>query len=50
MTRIYSDDELYDIAFDWDVSAEADWLVERLGPQCASVLEPGYPWHEPVAP
>ena len=42
MTRIYSDEvELYDIAFDWDVSAEADWLVEKLGPECRSVLEPG---------
>jgi SAM-dependent methyltransferase len=40
--RIYSDDaELYDIAFGWDVSEEADWLVERLGPSCRSVLEPG---------
>jgi SAM-dependent methyltransferase len=42
VTRIYSDEaELYDIAFDWDVSAEVDWLVERLGPECVSVLEPG---------
>ncbi|MEX2210877.1 MAG: class I SAM-dependent methyltransferase [Gaiellaceae bacterium] len=42
MTRIYGDEaELYDIAFDWDVSAEADWLVERLGPACRHVLEPG---------
>jgi SAM-dependent methyltransferase len=42
MTRIYSDEaELYDIAFGWDVSDEADWLVERLGPGCRSVLEPG---------
>ncbi len=41
VTRLYSDDaELYDIAFDWDLSAEVDWLVERLG-RPRSVLEPG---------
>jgi SAM-dependent methyltransferase len=41
VTRLYTDDaELYDIAFDWDVSAEVDWLVERLG-RPASLLEPG---------
>jgi SAM-dependent methyltransferase len=41
MTRLYTDDaELYDIAFDWDVSAEVDWLVERLD-RPGSVLEPG---------
>ena len=40
MTRLYEDDaELYDIAFDWDISDEADWLVERL--QATTVLEPG---------
>ena len=41
MTRLYGEDaELYDIAFDWDVEEEVDWLVERLRrPQ--SVLEPG---------
>ncbi|HEY6150007.1 MAG TPA: class I SAM-dependent methyltransferase [Gaiellaceae bacterium] len=42
MSRIYSEEaELYDIAFDWDLSDEAAWLVERLGPECRSVLEPG---------
>jgi SAM-dependent methyltransferase len=42
VTRIYSEEaELYDIAFDWDLSDESDWLVERLGPGCRSVLEPG---------
>lgn len=42
MTRLYSDhSELYDIAFDWDVGEEVDWLLERLGSGCASVLEPG---------
>jgi SAM-dependent methyltransferase len=40
--RIYAEEaELYDIAFGWDLSAEADWLVERLGPVCRSALEPG---------
>jgi SAM-dependent methyltransferase len=39
---IYSDEaELYDIAFDWDLSDEAAWLVGRFGPGCRSVLEPG---------
>jgi SAM-dependent methyltransferase len=39
--RLYMDDaELYDIAFDWDISDEVDWLVERLG-RAASVFEPG---------
>jgi SAM-dependent methyltransferase len=41
VTRLYTDDaEIYDIAFDWDVSAEVDWLVERLR-RPGSVLEPG---------
>jgi SAM-dependent methyltransferase len=40
VTKLYEDDaDLYDIAFDWDISAEADWLVERL--QATTVLEPG---------
>jgi SAM-dependent methyltransferase len=33
--------DLYDIAFDWDVSGEAAWLAERLGAGCRTVLEPG---------
>jgi SAM-dependent methyltransferase len=42
VTRIYAEEaELYDIAFDWDLSDEAAWLAERLGPGCRSVLEPG---------
>ena len=42
MSRIYTAEaELYDIAFGWDVSEEADWLIERLGPECRTVLEPG---------
>jgi SAM-dependent methyltransferase len=41
VTRLYTDDaDLYDIAFDWDISEEVDWLVERLG-GASSVLEPG---------
>jgi SAM-dependent methyltransferase len=39
--RLYDDVELYDIAFDWDVGDEVAWLLERLGPGCGSVLEPG---------
>jgi SAM-dependent methyltransferase len=42
VTRLYADDaELYDIAFDWDVSDEVEWLLGRLGAGCGSVLEPG---------
>jgi SAM-dependent methyltransferase len=42
VTRLYTDDvELYDIAFSWGIEDEADWLLERLGPNCRSVLEPG---------
>jgi SAM-dependent methyltransferase len=42
VSRIYTDEaELYDIAFDWDLTEEAAWLVERLGSKCRSVLEPG---------
>jgi SAM-dependent methyltransferase len=33
--------ELYDLAFDWDIEDEVEWLLERLGPKCRSVLEPG---------
>lgn len=33
--------ELYDAAFAWDIEEEVDWLLERLGPACRSVLEPG---------
>jgi SAM-dependent methyltransferase len=41
VTRLYTDDaELYDIAFDWDIEEEVDWLVERLD-RPSSVLEPG---------
>jgi SAM-dependent methyltransferase len=39
--RLYTTEaELYDIAFSWDVSAEVDWLIERLGPDSSPVLEP----------
>jgi SAM-dependent methyltransferase len=42
VSRIYTEEaELYDIAFDWDLSDEAAWLLDRLGPDCRSVLEPG---------
>jgi SAM-dependent methyltransferase len=33
--------ELYHLAFRWDIEDEVDWLLERLGPECRSVLEPG---------
>lgn len=33
--------ELYDIAFDWDVTEEVDWLIDRLGQHCRAILEPG---------
>jgi SAM-dependent methyltransferase len=33
--------ELYAAAFSWDIEDEVDWLLERLGPECRSVLEPG---------
>lgn len=42
MTRLYTEDvELYDIAFTWDLTDEVDWLLERFGPECRMVLEPG---------
>jgi hypothetical protein len=42
VTKLYTDDaDLYDIAFDWDVSAEVEWLVDRLGPGRRSIFEPG---------
>jgi SAM-dependent methyltransferase len=41
VTKLYTDEaELYDIAFGWDVSAEVDWLIERLG-RPRTLLEPG---------
>lgn len=42
MTGLYTDEvELYDIAFTWDIEDEVAWLVERFGPSCTKVLEPG---------
>jgi hypothetical protein len=42
VTKLYTDDaDLYDIAFDWDLSAEVESLVDRLGPGCRSIFEPG---------
>ena len=38
---LYTDEaRLYDVAFSWDTSREVDWLLERLGDDCAPVLEP----------
>ena|SRR5438105_8119316 len=31
---------LYDIAFSWDTSGDIEWFLERLGGDCAPVLEP----------
>jgi len=33
--------DLYDTVFDWDIESEADWIAERLGVGCRTVLEPG---------
>jgi len=42
LTELYErHSELYDAAFAWDIEDEVDWLRERLGPECRSVLEPG---------
>jgi SAM-dependent methyltransferase len=42
VTDLYTDlADVYDVVFDWDISDEADWIVERLGPACRRVLEPG---------
>jgi SAM-dependent methyltransferase len=39
---LYNDNvELYDIAFSWDIDQEVTWLLNRLGNQCISILEPG---------
>ena len=41
MSRLYEHDaELYDIAFDWDISEEVDWILDVLG-QPRTMLEPG---------
>jgi len=32
---------LYDLAFDWDVDEEVEWLIARLGSDTRTVLEPG---------
>ncbi len=40
--RLYDEHaDLYDLAFEWDIEDEVDWLLARFGPGCASVLEPG---------
>jgi SAM-dependent methyltransferase len=42
MTKLYEDHaDLYDLAFDWDVSEKVAWLRARFGSACRSVLEPG---------
>jgi SAM-dependent methyltransferase len=42
LTKLYSERaDLYDRAFSWPIEDEVDWLVERLGDHCGSVLEPG---------
>jgi SAM-dependent methyltransferase len=42
VAKLYAEDaELYDIAFDWNLGPEVDWLLEWLRPECRSVLEPG---------
>lgn len=42
MSDLYADlADLYDVVFEWDIEGEADWLVERLGSGCRTVLEPG---------
>lgn len=42
MSDLYTElADLYDVVFEWDIESEADWLVERLGPGCRTVLEPG---------
>jgi SAM-dependent methyltransferase len=38
---LYTDEaRMYDIAFSWDTGAEVEWLLDRLGNDCAPVLEP----------
>jgi SAM-dependent methyltransferase len=42
MTSLYDEHaDIYDIAFDWDVGEDVAWMLERLGGDCLSVLEPG---------
>lgn len=42
MSDFYADfADLYDVVFEWDIEDEADWLAERLGADCRTVLEPG---------
>ncbi len=42
MSDLYTElADLYDAVFEWDVESEADWIAERLGADCRTVLEPG---------
>lgn len=39
--KLYTADaDLYEVAFSWDTSDEIDWLLQRLGNDCAPILEP----------
>jgi SAM-dependent methyltransferase len=41
MASLYDDHaDLYDLAFDWDLGPEADWLLERFGADATEILEP----------
>jgi len=42
LSDLYRDlPDLYDAVFEWDIADEAEWIAERLGPECRRVLEPG---------
>jgi SAM-dependent methyltransferase len=42
LTSLYGEHaDIYDLAFDWDVSEEVAWMHSCLGDECRSVLEPG---------
>ena len=42
MSKTYEEQAwLYDAAFSWDTTDEADWLLGRLGPSALRLLEPG---------
>lgn len=37
----HQNSHLYDIIFSWDVKPEVDWLIQKLGADVKTVLEPG---------
>jgi cyclopropane fatty-acyl-phospholipid synthase-like methyltransferase len=42
MTSLYDNHaDIYDLAFDWDVTEDVGWMHARLGRDCRTVLEPG---------